>query len=217
MTASLMKTSLQSLWMMWEHVFDFLNRFRCESVWGYGICKLVVRQHRGKSITCQDGRRILVGDWVGELHLDNRQVLKLTRTVGADRAGLSTARLFRLAIKQISQELDSNPELVKVQALTGITLLHRGIIHGIGFEQHPIESKWQQQFYASYLRMLLRMLHPEGKQRVGQSTKKLSPMMLVISKQSLKERFTVRKKDSKPLPHDSYKDLQNQGKKEAVS
>ncbi|WP_246309814.1 YkoP family protein [Paenibacillus alginolyticus] len=217
MTAALMKTSLQSLWIMWEHVFDFLNRFRSESVWRYGICKLVVRQHRGKRITCQDGRRILAGDWVGELHLDNRQVLRLTRTVGADRAGLSTARMFRLAIKQISQELDSIPELVKVQALTGITLLHRGIIHGIGFEQHPIASKWQQRFYASYLRILLRILHPDGNQRIGYNTEKLSPMMLVISKQSLKERFTVRKKDSKPSPLDGYQDLQSQGKKEAVS
>ncbi|MCY9666020.1 hypothetical protein M5X11_13775 [Paenibacillus alginolyticus] len=115
MTAALMKTSLQSLWIMWEHVFDFLNRFRSESVWRYGIYKLVVRQHRGKRITCQDGRRILAGDWVGELHLDNRQV------------------------------------------------------------------------------------------------------MLVISKQSLKERFTVRKKDSKPSPLDGYQDMQSQGKKEAVS
>ncbi|WP_063860466.1 YkoP family protein [Paenibacillus sp. Soil724D2] len=217
MTASLMQTSLQSLWMMWEHVFDFLNRFRSESVYRYGICKLVVRQHHGNSITCQDGRRILAGDWVGELHLDNRQVLKLTRTVGADRAGLSTARLFRIAIKQISQELDSNPELVKVQALTGITLLHRGIIHGIGFEQHPIESKWQQRFYAIYLRFLLRMLHPEGKQRVGHSIEKLSPIMIVISKQSLKERFTVRKKDSNPSSLDGNQDLRDQRKKEAVS
>ncbi|WP_240344172.1 polysaccharide deacetylase [Paenibacillus sp. SYP-B3998] len=188
-----MKTSLQSLWMMWENVFDFLTRFRSESMRGYGICKLVVKQHRGKSITCHDGHRILAGDWVGELHLDNRQVLGLTRTVSADRAGLSTARKLRNAMKQISQELESNPELVKIKAITGITLLNRGIIHGIGFEQHPIESKWQRRFYAMYLRFLLRVLHPEGRQRVQHSTEKLVPVMLVISKQSLKERFMVRK------------------------
>ncbi|MNH94374.1 hypothetical protein D3C73_469920 [compost metagenome] len=193
MALSYFKTSLQSLWLMWENIFDLLTRFRSESVWRYGICKLVVRQHHGKSIACQEGHRILAGDWVGELHLDNRQVLQLARTLGADRAGLRTARLLRDAMKQISQELDSNSELVKIQALTGITLLHRGIIHGIGFEQHPIESKWQQRMYAIYLRFLLRVMHPEGKQRVQHSTDKLSPMMIVISKQSLKERFSVKK------------------------
>lgn len=189
MASSIMKTSLQSLWMKWENAFDFLTRFRSESVWRYGICKLVVKQHHGKSIICQDGQRILAGAWVGELHLDNRQILELTRMVGADRAGLTIARMLRNAMKQISQELDSNPELMKIQALTGITLLHRGIVHGIGFEQHPIESKWQQRVFTVYLRFLLRVVHPEGKRRVQHSTGKLSPMMLVMSKQALKERF----------------------------
>ncbi|OAB32083.1 hypothetical protein PMSD_18270 [Paenibacillus macquariensis subsp. defensor] len=92
--------------------------------------------------------------------------------------------MFRDAMKQISRELDNNTELMKVQALTGITLLHREVNHGIGFEQHPIESKWQQRFYATNLRFLLRVVHPEGKQRVQHSTQKLSPMMLVISKHS---------------------------------
>lgn len=209
MEVSLKKTTLQSLWMTWENVFDLLTRLRSESVWRYGICKLVVRQHHGKSITCQDGHRILAGDWVGELHLDNRQVLQLTRTFGADRAGLRTARMVRNAMKEISRELDSKPELLKVQALTGITLLHRGIIHGIGFEQHPIESKWQQRWYGMYLRFLLRVLHPEGKQRVEHSAEKLSPMMLVMSKQSLKERFS--------LHRDGFQDLQNRREKEAIS
>lgn len=203
-----MKKSLQSLWMMWENVFDFLTRFRSESVWRYGICKLVVRQHHGKSIACQDGHRILAGDWVGELHLDNRQVLRLTCAYSADRAALRTARMLHDAMKQISRELDSNPELIKVQALTGITLLHRGIIHGIGFEQHPIESKWQQRLCEMYLRFLLLVLHPEGKQRVQHSTEKLSPMMLVISKQSLKERYTLRK--------DDFQHLQNRRVKDAI-
>ncbi|WP_229753455.1 YkoP family protein [Paenibacillus segetis] len=204
-----MKKCIQSLWMMWESVFDFITRFRSQSVRSYGICKLVVRQHHGRSITCLDGQRIVAGDWVGELHLDNREVLQLTREFGADRAGIKTARLLRDAMREISRELTSNPELTKVQALTGITLLHRGIIHGIGFEQHPIESKWQHLWFGMYLRLLLRVMHPEGKQRVEHRTEKLSPMRLVISQQSLKERFTVRKV--------GFQHLQKRGKEAAIS
>ncbi|WP_229757705.1 YkoP family protein [Paenibacillus marchantiophytorum] len=208
-TSSLMKISLQSLWIVWEHIFDILTQFRSKSVQKYGICKLLVRQHQGKSMICQDGHRIVVGDWVGELHLDNRQVLRLSRTFGADRAGLRIARMFRDAMKQINLELDSHPELLKVQALTGITLLHRGIIHGIGFEQHPIESKWQQRFYKRYLRLLLRVLHPEGNQQMQNSSEKLFPMRLVISKQALKERFISRE--------NGHQERQNRRKEEAIS
>lgn len=195
-SVSLVKLFSQSLWMMWENLFAVITKFRSQSVWRYGICKLVVLKYHGESVVCQDGHRILPGDWVGELHLDNRQVVQLTRTLGADRAGIRIARMLREAMKEISRELDSNPELSKVQALTGITLLHRGIIHGIGFDQHPIKSKWQRRWYGIYLRFLLRMLHPEGKQRVEDSTEKLSPMMLVLSKQSLKARFAPRRKEA---------------------
>jgi hypothetical protein len=195
-SVSLIKIFSQSLWMMWENLFAVVTKFRSQSVWRYGICKLVVLKYHGKSIVCQDGHQILPGDWVGELHLDNRQVVQLTRTLGADRAGIRIARMLREAMKEISRELDSNPELSKVQALTGITLLHRGIIHGIGFEQHPIKSKWQRRWFGIYLRFLLRMLHPEGKHRVEDSTEKLSPKMLVLSKQSLKARFAPRRKEA---------------------
>ncbi|MEK4292531.1 YkoP family protein [Paenibacillus sp. FSL R5-0914] len=195
-SVSFIKLFSQSLWMMWESLFAVVTKFRSQSVWRYGICKLVVLKYHGESIVCQDGHQILPGDWVGELHLDNRQVVQLTRTLGADRAGIRTARMLREAMKEISRELDSNPELSKVQALTGITLLHRGIIHGIGFEQHPIKSKWQQRWFGIYLRFLLRMLHPEGKHRVEDGMEKLSPKMLVLSKQSLKARFAPRRKEA---------------------
>ncbi|WHY19360.1 polysaccharide deacetylase [Paenibacillus sp. G2S3] len=195
-SVSFIKLFSQSLWMMWENLFAVVTKFRSQSVWKYGICKLVVLKYHGESIVCQDGHRILPGDWVGELHLDNRQVVQLTRTLGADRAGIRTARMLREAMKEISRELDCNPELSKVQALTGITLLHRGIIHGIGFEQHPIKSKWQRRWFGIYLRFLLRMLHPEGRQRLEDSTEKLSPKMLVLSKQSLKARFAPRRKEA---------------------
>lgn len=187
--ASTSKVCLQSLWMMWESVFDMFTRLRSVSVSQYGICKLVVRRHRGKSVECNDGHWVHSGDWVGELHLDNRQVLQLSHSVGPDRAALMTARMLRNSLKQISLAMDSTPELAKVKALTGITLLHRGIIYGLGFELHPMKSKWFQWFSTYYLRLLLTVLHPGGKRRVKQSTEKLNPMMLMMTKQALMERY----------------------------
>ncbi|MCM3338331.1 polysaccharide deacetylase [Paenibacillus sp. MER TA 81-3] len=138
---------------------------------------------------CNDGHWVHSGDWVGELHLDNRQVLQLSHSVGPDRAALMTARMLRNSLKQISLAMDSTPELAKVKALTGITLLHRGIIYGLGFELHPMKSKWFQWFSTYYLRLLLTVLHPGGKRRVKQSTEKLNPMMLMMTKQALMERY----------------------------
>jgi len=183
--ASTSKIVLQSLWMTWESLFDRITRLRSTSTLKYGICKLVVRRHRGKSVECHDGHWVHRGDWVGELHLDNRQVLMLSRTVGSDRAALMTARMLRDSLRQISQAIESEPGLADIQGLTGITLLHRGIIHGLGFELHPLESKWFRMFSTYYLRILLRVLHPTGKKRIKQRTRKLIPMMLMMSKPTL--------------------------------
>lgn len=186
---SISKKSMQFVWMTWEAVFEWFTKFRSASSKKYGICKLVVRRHHGKSVECHDGQWVHSGDWVGELHLDNRQVLKLSKELGPDRAALSTARMLRKSMKQISVAMETDPELAHVKALMGITLLHRGIIHGLGFELHPLESKGFRIFSTYYLRLLLRVLHPGGKQRMQQNVQKLVPKMLLMTRQSLLTRY----------------------------
>ncbi|MBP1992725.1 DedA family protein [Paenibacillus eucommiae] len=188
---SFYKVILQSLWMLWEKAFDLFSSWRCKHIFRYGICKVFVTRHRGQSITCQDGTTVRAGDWIGELHLDNGQVLGLLRSVGSNRAALSTARMSREAIKQISAALQTTPELAKVKALIGVTLLHRGITHGLGFELHHLESKWFRDFTSVYLNFLLQTLHPEGNQRIKHN-KKLKPMMLVLSKMTLQDKFPLK-------------------------
>lgn len=186
---SFSKMSIQSAWMAWESAFEQITKLRSASSKKYGICKLVVRRHHGKSVECHDGQWIHPGDWVGELHLDNRLVLKLSKELGPDRAALSTARMLRKSMKQISHAMETDPELAHVKALTGITLLHRGIIHGLGFELHPLESNGFRIFSTYYLRLLLRVLHPVGKQRMKQNVRKLVPKMLMMTRQSLLARY----------------------------
>ncbi|MCJ8013098.1 polysaccharide deacetylase [Paenibacillus sp. KQZ6P-2] len=190
MLASISKASAQSVWMAWESVFDQITKLRSASVKKYGICKLVIRRHHGKSLECHDGQWIHARDWVGELHLDNRQVLQLSKEVGADRAALLTARMLRRSMKQISAAMDTDPKLSHVKALTGITLLHRGIIHGLGFELHPLESKGFRMFSTYYLRLLLRVLHPVGRERTKKNAPKLVPKMLLMSREALFARYS---------------------------
>jgi len=178
----LVSKAIQQIWMAWEGFMDQVTKIRSKCVKDYGICKLVLRRYRGKSLICQDGQQIHAGDWIGELHLDNRQVLQLSREVGADRAGLLTARKLRKSMKLISEALQNDPELSQVKALTGITLLHRGIIHGLGFEVHPLESKGTRWIVTRYLRLLRRALHPDGFLSADSNEQKLVPRMLLLSR-----------------------------------
>ncbi|GAA0387290.1 YkoP family protein [Paenibacillus motobuensis] len=189
MSYALYNKMLQSLWMAWEAVFERITPLRSVYQSKFGICKIVVRAHRGSSIRFEDGTYVHAGDQVCEIHLDNREVLQLSRAVGADRAAIVTARRLREALKDIGRAVDTDPKLAKAKALTGITLLHRGIIHGLGFELHPLETKWMERISTVYLRLLLRMLNPEGAKRLKQQRSKLIPKMLMMSRASLVNRY----------------------------
>jgi len=112
------------------------------------------------------------------------------RYSGPDLAALQTARLLREAIEEISEALETRPELKEIKALVGISLLHRGLIHGLGFEVQPLKQGLFRKMTTSYLRLLLSVLHPEGKRRIGRRTEQLVPMRLIHTRMSLKHHFS---------------------------
>lgn len=177
--------------MIWERFFSFISRFRSSHISRFGICTVMIKKHRGERIVCVDSTVIQDGDLVGELHLDNETVLKLIRAEGPDRAALKIARLGRKSMQQISRAYESQSEFSEVNALVGITLLHRGLTHGLGFEHQAMKPDLFQKLTTSYLRMLLSVMHPEGKSRIDRRTELLVPMKLIHTRSSLRKRFSM--------------------------
>lgn len=179
----------QKLWMSWERLIGRWLEWRSEDVYRYGVCKMLVKRHRGARIECEDGTVIEDGDRIGELHLDNTAVLALTGSAASSTAALTLARKARTSLRQIYVSLETLPELRDVKALVGVTLLHRGLVHGLGFEHRQLPSRFAERMCAIYLRLLLRCLHPEGRRRVQGREEKLMPLMLLHTRASLKQRF----------------------------
>lgn len=177
--------------MMWERIFSFISRFRSSHISRFGICTVMIKKHRGECIVCEDSTVIQNGDLVGELHLDNETILKLIRSEGPDRAALKIARLARKSMLQICRAYEDQSEFSKVSALVGITLLHRGLTHGLGFEHQAMKPDLFQKLTTSYLRMLLSVMHPDGKSRIDRRTELLVPMMLIHTRSSLLKRFSM--------------------------
>jgi len=183
------KTVIRPVWMQWERGFGLLSRWRSVYAQKFGICTVMVRKYHGAPIACEDGTSIRQGDWIGELHLNNAKVLDLLHSRGTDRAALMVARQAGDAMAQISRAMAIHPELSRVKALIGVTLLHRGLTHGLGFEQHEVNSRVFRFLTTLYLRMLLTVMHPDGGKRIGKRKERLVPMMLVHTRGSLRARF----------------------------
>ncbi|MFF3923968.1 YkoP family protein [Paenibacillus lactis] len=185
----IIKNAMQSMWMAWESIFKWSSRFRGSHTFHFGICTVMIKKHRGAPIICADSTVISQGDWIGELHLDNAEILNLIRTEGPDLAALKIARLGRRSMKLISRAYADQFEFNEVRALVGITLLHRGLTHGLGFEMQAMKQGLFRKLTTSYLRLLLSVLHPEGMNRIGRRTEQLIPMMLIHTRASLARRF----------------------------
>jgi hypothetical protein len=197
-------TIRQRVWLAWEKAVGLMMDNLSESVLEAGMCKILVKKHKGKDIVCADGTRIVKGDRVGELHLNNRMVLELTLDVGANRAAIQTARLVRSSLKEINDALETRTDMSRVKALVGVTLLHRGLTHGLGFEIRSLPSKRFESVSALYLKLLLRCMHPDGLRRIEQSREKLIPQMLIISRDALSRKFSFIKssESSREVPKD---------------
>lgn len=189
MMGAMRKTLIRPVWMQWERGFGLLSRWRSAYAQKFGICTVMVRKYHGAPIACEDGSCIRAGDWIGELHLDNAKVLDLLHSRGTGRAALVVARQAGDAMEQISRAMAFHPQMSRVKALIGVTLLHRGLTHGLGFEQHEMRSRVFRFLTTMYLRTLLSVMHPDGSKRIGQRKERLVPIMLVHTRGSLRARF----------------------------
>src|SRR5690606_3871933 len=97
------KSITRSAWMVWERGIGGYMRFRSLHTMRFGICTVMIKRHRGSSILCQDSTNIHNGDIIGELHLNNDEIVALIKSEGPDRAALQIARLARRSLKQISE------------------------------------------------------------------------------------------------------------------
>lgn len=190
MLLSLQKSFMQLVWMTWEKGFGFISRFRCRHIISFGICTIMIKKHKGEDIVCQDSTIIQQGDLIGELHLHNKTILMLMKSLGPTRAALKTTRLAGKALLEINEAFESRPEFKEVKAIVGITLLHRGLTHGLGFEQQPLHDGIFRSLTTVYLRLLLAVLHPDGNKRIGRRTELLIPVMLIHTRTSLKNKFS---------------------------
>lgn len=183
------RTVVRPVWMQWERGFGLLSRWRSAYVQKFGICTVMVRKYHGEPIACDDGTCIRRGDWIGELHLDNAEILELLHARGTDRAAIRVARMAAESMRQISHAMALHPQLSQAKALIGVTLLHRGLTHGLGFEQHEMHSRMFRFFTTMYLRLLLSVMHPEGGKRIDKRKEQLVPIMLVHTRGTLRARF----------------------------
>jgi peptidoglycan-N-acetylglucosamine deacetylase len=184
------KRLLVAVWMRYESLFSKLFGIKAFDE-SNRFLHYRVRKYQGAEVELPDGTVIHKGDPVAELHLDNEMLFELSSRAGsAVKLAIQLIRHMEPLMPEIARRFVSDPDFADVKALYGVTMINRGV-QQFGFTVLELEKGAFSFFTTLYLKLLLSVLHPSGKQRLQERASKLVPKTIIVSRAELLRRYPV--------------------------
>ncbi|SDC05932.1 Peptidoglycan/xylan/chitin deacetylase, PgdA/CDA1 family [Paenibacillus sp. UNCCL117] len=186
------KRLLVAAWMYWERGFVKLMHVKPVDS-ANTLLQLRVTEYRGKqTLLLTDGEQIQQGDQIAELHLDNHLLYQLGATSSSSvHLAIQLVRRTELLMPQIISLLQTDPAYKNVKGLYGISIIHRGT-KKLGFTVLDLPKGIFSHMTRLYLRFLLYVVHPRGKDRMKEKSELLVPKIIAISRKELMNRYVAR-------------------------
>lgn len=180
------KKFLIFIWLKWERVFHWLFNIRPIDV-DNQIFYSRVRKYHGKTIQLGSGEELNSGDLVIELHFNNEKLHQLiTESDSLFQLAVQMKQAVKSFMPTLTQHVQFIPE--KVKAIYGITMIHRGSKQ-LGFTLTELPKGIFSRVTQFYLKLLLYLLHPNGRDRLKMKSELLSPRIATISTQELYKKY----------------------------
>ncbi|WP_051331234.1 YkoP family protein [Aneurinibacillus terranovensis] len=182
------KQCLIKVWMIWERTFNRVFHVRPIDK-NNEFLSVRVRKYRGKAIELADGEFIRHGDLIAELHLNNEVLLTMqTNARSSVQLAIQMIRATASLMPRILRLIRTEPRYGNVKGVYGISLIHRGA-EQFGFTILDLPKGLFASATRVYLRSLLFIIHPQGKQRLKTKTELLVPKIIAISTKELMRRY----------------------------
>lgn len=183
-----MNTSLLMLWGYWDEIYQRCTRLKYIEK-GNNIFRIVPLRYRGESLVTTDGRIIHDGDLIVKIHIHNYYFATLCKGVKDEfRVALLLRRHIMLSLPKLARYLESMEEREEIKGIVGTTMLHKGV-QPLGFSISDVPMTWFFRYKRWYLRLLLRIVHPDGKRRVQTWNQEMPLKRVYMSKDLLLNRY----------------------------
>jgi peptidoglycan/xylan/chitin deacetylase (PgdA/CDA1 family) len=184
------KKLLLHVWMWWERGFERLLKVKPIDE-NYPLLKLRVRKYQGfQELKLSDGETIRRGDQVAELHFDNERLFDIAE--GSSSPVQLAIKIIR-GVEQLmpkARRMLADPKYRDVKGLYGISMIHRGAVR-LGFTVIGLPRGLFAVSAKVYLRLLLYVVHPEGKERLQSRPELLQPKIIAMSRKELMNRYSA--------------------------
>ena len=179
---------LRRLWMLWEALFRKVAGVRpLRKDGGEYMFLLATRPYVGKPFLV-DGVPVNKHDLVAELHMNNEMILQVF-SEGHGMLALSKRLLDagRQSLPVLAERMQDS-EFEGVEVLYGISFVHR-VAEAFGFHTFPMSNPFIRAITTWYLRVLFRVINPNGGIFIKRHPDMFIPRVIAISKQHLIERY----------------------------
>jgi peptidoglycan-N-acetylglucosamine deacetylase len=182
------KRILVWLWFQWENLFHILFRVKPIDP-ANKLFYSRIKKYHGKAIKLADGEEIKDGDRIIELHFNNRMLFQmLTETGSMVQLAVGMIRSTKHTLPLIARQIEFDSSMGNIKGVYGITMIHRGTKQ-LGFTVVELPKGIFTNLTKVYLRLLLSVIHPEGKQLIELKGNAFTPKIVALSVKELANRY----------------------------
>lgn len=183
-----MNTGLLILWGIWDNIYQRCTRLRYIEK-GNNIFRIVRMRYRGEPLFTSDNRVIDTGDLILKLHIHNYYFATLCRGLRDDlRVALLLRQQILHSLPQLAAYLNRMEERDEIKGIVGTTMLNKGV-EPLGFSISDVPMGLFFRYKRWYLKLMLRMIHPDGKGRMKTLNHEMPLKRVYMSKEELLRRY----------------------------
>jgi hypothetical protein len=183
-----MNAGILLLWGVWDALYQRCTRLRYVQK-GKNIFRIVLLRYRGETLVTSDQQKICSGDLILKLHIHNYFFANMCRGVKDEtRLVLLLRRHIVQSLPELARYLQSMPEAKEVKGIVGTTMLHKGA-EPLGFTVSDVPMNVFFRYKRWYLRLMLRLIHPEGKERLQKWDHSMPLKRVYMSTEELYRRY----------------------------
>lgn len=185
-----MNTGILSIWGIWDTIYQNCTRLQYVDK-GKNIFRVVTLRYRGEPLTTLSNQTIESGHLILKLHIHNYMFANLCKGIKSDtRMILLLRRQIMESLPTLAAYLAEHPRSNEIQGIVGTTMLHKGV-EPLGFSISDVPMNWFFCYKRWYLRLMQRIIHPDGMKRLETFDRNLPLKRVYMSKEELFKRYLI--------------------------
>jgi len=184
------RKAIVAAWLLWERAFHAI--FGLESaIPGDDKSFLFYRvtDYRGETVPFADGGALKSGDKIVELHMNNELLYEFGRKARSPvQLAIQLIRAMERTMPQLAASVLQRADAASIKAVIGTSMVNRGV-EQFGFTVVELPKGLFAIATRLYLKCLLSVIHPQGKDRLGERSEMLVPKMIALPATELVRRY----------------------------